>query len=34
MLNHYYRSFLGGPSVGAMIYTTLTYGINRDIIRK
>jgi len=33
ILNHYYRSFLGGPELGAMIYTTLTYGINRAIIK-
>jgi outer membrane receptor protein involved in Fe transport len=33
MLNHYYRSFLGGPSIGAMIYTTLTYGINNAVIK-
>jgi outer membrane receptor protein involved in Fe transport len=33
LTNHYYRSFLGGPSIGAMIYTTLTYGINKAIIK-
>ena len=27
LLNHYYRSFLGGPQIGGMYYTTLTYGI-------
>ena len=33
LLNHYYRSFLGGPQIGAMIYTTFTYGINRMVIK-
>jgi iron complex outermembrane receptor protein len=33
LTNHYYRSFLGGPSIGTMIYTTLTYGINKAIIK-
>jgi iron complex outermembrane receptor protein len=27
LLNHYYRSFLGGPSVGGMYYVTIGYGI-------
>ncbi|HMH33309.1 MAG TPA: TonB-dependent receptor [Puia sp.] len=27
LLNHYYRSFLGGPEIGGLYYTTLTYGI-------
>ncbi|WP_221394772.1 TonB-dependent receptor domain-containing protein [Dyadobacter sp. NIV53] len=27
LLNHYYRSFLGGPSVGGMYYVTVGYGI-------
>src|ERR1700732_1523291 len=26
VLNKYYYSFLGGPSIGAMYYLTLTYG--------
>lgn len=25
LLNHYYYSYLGGPSIGGMYYTTLTY---------
>jgi hypothetical protein len=25
LLNHYYNSFLGGPAVGGLYYTTLTY---------
>ena len=25
MLNHYYRSFLGSPSIGGLFYTTITY---------
>ncbi|WDF77208.1 TonB-dependent receptor [Mucilaginibacter sp. KACC 22773] len=25
LLNHYYYSFLGGPSIGGLYYTTLTY---------
>jgi outer membrane receptor protein involved in Fe transport len=29
LLNHYYQSFLGGPSVGGMYYTTLTYTIKQ-----
>jgi outer membrane receptor protein involved in Fe transport len=33
LLNHYYRSFLGGPEIGAMYYTTLTYGINKMVIK-
>ena len=33
LTNHYYRSFLGGPQIGAMIYTTLTYGINKMTIK-
>lgn len=28
LLNHYYYSFLGGPAIGGMYYTTLTYAIN------
>jgi outer membrane receptor protein involved in Fe transport len=28
LLNHYYNSFLGGPSVGGMYYITVGYGIN------
>jgi len=28
LLNKYYYSFLGGPSVGGMYYVTLTYGMN------
>ena len=28
LLNKYYYSFLGGPSVGGMYYLTLTYGIH------
>ncbi len=27
LLNHYYTSFLGGPSIGGMYYVTLTYGV-------
>ena len=27
LLNHYYRSFLGGPSIGGLYYTTITYSI-------
>jgi len=27
LLNKYYYSFLGGPSIGGMYYTTLTYGL-------
>lgn len=27
LLNNYYASFLGGPSVGGMYYVTLTYGM-------
>ena len=27
LLNHYYRSFLGGPSIGGLYYTTVTYDI-------
>ena len=33
LTNHYYRSYLGGPGIGAMIYTTFTYGINKMIIK-
>ena len=33
LLNHYYRSFLGGPEIGGMYYTTLTYGINKMVIK-
>ncbi len=33
LLNHYYRSFLGGPEIGAMYYMTLTYGINKMVIK-
>jgi iron complex outermembrane receptor protein len=33
LTNHYYRSYLGGPEIGAMIYTTFTYGINKMIIK-
>jgi iron complex outermembrane receptor protein len=33
MLNQYYRSFLGGPEVGGLYYTTITYGINKTVIR-
>jgi outer membrane receptor protein involved in Fe transport len=28
VLNHYYTSFLGGPQIGGLYYTTLTYGLN------
>jgi iron complex outermembrane receptor protein len=28
MLNHYYTSFLGGPSIGGMYYFSVAYGIN------
>jgi iron complex outermembrane receptor protein len=28
LLNHYYRSFLGGPQIGGLYYTTITYGLN------
>jgi len=28
LLNHYYNSFLGGPSVGGLYYVVLGYGIN------
>jgi iron complex outermembrane receptor protein len=28
MLNHYYTSFLGGPSIGGMYFITVAYGIN------
>ncbi len=28
LLNHYYNSFLGGPSVGGMYYLSVCYGIN------
>ena len=28
LINHYYYSFLGGPSIGGFYYLTLTYGIN------
>ena len=28
VLNRYYASFLGGPSVGGLYYLTLTYGLN------
>lgn len=28
VLNHYYVSFLGGPSVGGLYYLTVTYGLN------
>ena len=27
LFNHYYHSFLGGPSIGGFYYTTLTYNI-------
>jgi TonB dependent receptor len=27
LLNHYYQSYLGGPSIGGMYYTTIIYGI-------
>ena len=27
LLNHYYQSFLGGPSIGGLYYTTVTYEI-------
>ena len=27
VLNHYYTSYLGGPSVGGLYYLTLTYGL-------
>lgn len=27
LLNHYYQSFLGGPSIGGLYYTTITYEI-------
>jgi iron complex outermembrane receptor protein len=27
LLNRYYNSFLGGPSIGGLYYTTLTFGI-------
>jgi len=27
LLNHYYTSFLGGPAIGGLYYTTLTYEI-------
>ena len=27
ILNHYYKSFLGGPEIGGLYYTTFTYGI-------
>ncbi|MBE9463652.1 TonB-dependent receptor [Dyadobacter subterraneus] len=28
LLNHYYTSFLGGPSIGGMYYVSVGYGIN------
>lgn len=28
LLNRYYESFLGGPSVGGLYYLTVTYGLN------
>ena len=28
LINHYYNSFLGGPSIGGMYYVSLGYGIN------
>ncbi len=33
LLNQYYRSFLGGPEIGGLYYTTLTYGINKMVIK-
>jgi hypothetical protein len=27
LLNHYYKSFLGGPGIGGLYYTTLTYQV-------
>jgi len=27
LLNKYYDSFLGGPSIGGMYYLTFTYGL-------
>ncbi len=27
LLNHYYKSFLGGPNIGGLYYTSVTYGI-------
>ncbi|HWY33138.1 MAG TPA: hypothetical protein VNX68_00745, partial [Nitrosopumilaceae archaeon] len=27
LLNNYYKSFLGGPDIGGLYYTSLTYGI-------
>ncbi|QRQ99778.1 TonB-dependent receptor plug domain-containing protein [Dyadobacter sandarakinus] len=29
ILNHYYNSFLGGPSIGGMYYVSVGYGINK-----
>lgn len=29
LLNRYYTSFLGGPSIGGMYYVSVAYGINR-----
>ena len=28
LLNHYYKSFLAGPQIGGLYYTTITYGLN------